>query len=330
MTSPAGSDPLAPGPRHPLGPRPDPPDPALASGPVARTSRRGADPLTYLALVAAIVIWAGSYLVITVALASFTPLALTALRLALSSGCLWVYARGSGETLAVPRRDLWPLLGIGFLLNTVFQVCLNAALFFTTPAHASLAVAGMPIFAAVAARPLLGERLTAGRAAAILMAFAGVALIILSGEEVTAARNAVLGDLLALGTALSWALGSVLSKPFLARYSALKLSTLTLVGGAVSGIPLGVMDLLRTPWGAVTGRSWLALIYLSVLSMAVGWVLWHRGIARVDVSQAAIFNNLTPVATVFLSALLLGEPLTAPLLGGGALVLAGAYLAQRT
>jgi drug/metabolite transporter (DMT)-like permease len=302
------------------------------TGPVSASfmGRRAADPLTYVLLVTANLIWGAAYLVITVALESFTPLALTTLRLILSTACLWLYARWSGETLAVPRRDVLPLLGIGFLLNTAFQICLNASLVFTTPAHASLGVSAMPIFAAVSARVLLRERLTARRTAAILMAFVGVALVIASGRGLAGGRDPVLGDLLALGTAASWALGSVLSKPFLLRYTPLKFTALTLVGGALSAIPWGAADLLRASWGAITAASWLALVYLSVFGMAVAMILWNRAIARIEVGQVAIFSNLTPVATLALSALLLGEPITLPLLAGGALVVGGAYLTQRT
>lgn len=292
--------------------------------------RRRPDPFTYISLLTANLIWGAAYLVIAVALTSFTPMTLTALRLALSTVCLWLYARWTGEALAPPRADLLVLLGLGFLLNTLFQLSLNGAMLFTTPARAALAMASMPIFAAVAGRLFLGEPLSARRTGAILMAFVGVAVIIASGRGLGAARNAVLGDLLALGTAVVWALGSVLSKPFLHRYSPVKFSVLTLAAGAVSAIPIVAVDLARVSWGAVTGASWLAVIYLSVLSMSVAWTLWNRAIARIDVSQVAIFSNLTPVATLVLSALLFGEPITPPLLAGGALVLAGAYLTQRS
>ena len=291
---------------------------------------RAADPLTYAYLISANLIWGGAYLVIAVALRSFTPLALTALRLVVSTGALWLYARWRGERLAVAPGDLLPLLGLGFLLNTLFQVCLNGALAYTTPAHAALAVATMPILATLAARVLLGERVTARRAGAILMAFAGVTLVIASGRGLADARKAVLGDLLGLGTAAAWALGSVWSKPFLRRYSPLRFTILTLAGGAISGIPLGIVDLLNLSWESIPMASWLALLYLSLLGMCVAMFIWNRAIARVEVSRVAIFSNLTPVATLGLSALLFGERLTPALLAGGALVVAGAYLTQRT
>jgi drug/metabolite transporter (DMT)-like permease len=289
------------------------------------------DPIAYLSLVGAVLIWGGSHLAIRVALDSFTPVALAVVRLILSAVCLGVYARWSGESLAVPRGDLLPLLGLGVLSHTVFQFLVNAALLFTTPAHAALMVSTMPTFAALAARGLLREGVSARRAGTILMAFVGVAIVILwSGQGLATARNPVLGDLLALGTAAAWALGSVLSKPFLGRYTVLKFSAVTLAGGALGALPFGAAAVARTSWEAVTGTGWLMLLYLTVGSIALATSLWNRGIAGVEVSRAAIFGNLIPVTTLGLSALLLGERITLPLLGGGALVVIGTYLTQRT
>jgi len=303
---------------------------AHAGAPAASRPRAG-DPVAYLCLTGAVLIWGGSHLAIRVALYSFTPLALAMVRLALSSLCLGAYARWAGETFAVPRRDVLPLLGLGILSFTVFQFFINTAQTFTTPAHASLMVGTMPIFAALAARVLLRERITFLRAAAILMAFVGVAIVILgSARGAGGARDVALGDLLALGTAIVWALASVLSKPYLRRYSTAKFSTLTLFGGTLSAIPFGAPAALRISWGAVSGTGLGLLLYLSVCSTSMANAMWNRGISAVDVSQAAIFGNLIPVATLILSALLLGERITLPLVGGGALVIAGAYLTQRT
>lgn len=289
-----------------------------------------ADAITYLCILGVVLIWASSYPVIAAAVASFSPLALTALRLALSTSLLWLYALFAGERIRIARGDLFPLLGLGFLLNTLFQIGLNASLLFTTQGRASLSIGTMPIFAALVARLVLGERLTARRAMAIAMAFAGVSLVIASGPGLAGTPNAVLGDLLAIGAAAAWAVGSVLAKPFLSRYSPLRFSVLTLAAGAVTGIPVGAAALAAIPWRSIPMTAWLALLYLSMFSMAVAWVLWHRAIARLDVSQVAIFSNMTPVVTLCLSALLSGERLTLPLLAGAALVVAGAYLTQRT
>jgi drug/metabolite transporter (DMT)-like permease len=91
-----------------------------------------------------------------------------------------------------------------------------------------------------------------------------------------------------------------------------------------------VPDLAGTDWRAIPLLGWLALLYVSVLAMGVGWLVWNRPIARIEVTQVAIFSNLTPVFALGLSALLLGERITLPLLGGWALVVVGTYLTQRT
>lgn len=303
--------------------------------PVPGPPSPGRDPAgeaaAYACLVGAVLIWGASHLAIRVALESLAPLRLTTLRLAFSAAFLALWARGAGERLAVPRKDLLPLLGLGTMSFTAFQLLINTAQIFTTPAHASLMVGTMPIFAALAARLLLRERVTLARAGAILMTFVGVAIIILGPEAgLAGARNPALGDLLALGTAVTWALASTLSKPYLRRYSSLKFSAVTLGAAALTFLPFGTASVARLDWAAVSGRSWLALAFLSFLSTATANSLWNRGIAGVEVSRAAIFGNLIPVATLILSALLLGERLTLPLLAGGALVVAGTYLTQRT
>ena len=223
------------------------------------------------------------------------------------------------------------MLGLGALSYTVFQYLLNHAQALTTPAHAALMVGSMPIFAALASRVFLRERITLWRAAAILFTFAGVAIVILgSAHGPGVARNPMLGDLLALGTSISWALGTVLSKPFLRRYSPVRFSAITIAAGALSAIPFGAADVVRTPWAAASGTGWLTLLYLSVCSTGIANALWNRGISGVEVSRGAIFGNLTPVTTLALSVILLGERITPALVGGGALVVTGAYLTQRT
>jgi drug/metabolite transporter (DMT)-like permease len=297
----------------------------------ARGASRGYDPLAYPCLVGAVLIWGASHLVIREAVASFTPLALTLVRLVLSSICVGGYARWAGEHLHVPRRDVLPLLGLGLVSFTLFQAFVNAALVHTTPSHAALMVGTMPIFAALAARAFLGERVPRARAEAIGMTFAGVAIIVLASRPGLArADNPILGDLLALGASVAWAVGSVFSKPYLARYSSAKFSALTLIGGVATAVPLGAADVMRTSWRTVSGTGWALLGYLTFCSTAMANSMWNRGIAGVAVSRAAIFGNLIPVATLGLSALLLGERITPALVGGGALVVLGTYLTQRT
>jgi len=104
-----------------------------------------------------------------------------------------------------------------------------------------------------------------------------------------------------------------------------------LVGGAVlAGLAAATGELGRLDPGQVTGRSWLALLYLigpgSLLAMTC-YVVALRRLPRAAVSTYAYVN---PVVAIGLGALLLGEHLTLITLLGGAVVLASVALLLST
>ena len=73
---------------------------------------------------------------------------------------------------------------------------------------------------------------------------------------------------------------------------------------------------------------WCSIGYLGLFGTVVGFLWYFEGIQTIGPSRAAVFINFVPVNGVLLATLLLGEPLDISLLGGGLLVVLGAYLAN--
>ncbi|NOG50818.1 MAG: DMT family transporter [Chloroflexi bacterium] len=73
----------------------------------------------------------------------------------------------------------------------------------------------------------------------------------------------------------------------------------------------------------------LGVLYLGVISTAVAMWMWNRAFALVDASVASLFFFAQPVVGAALSVILLGQPLTAPLIAGSVLIAAGVLLALR-
>jgi len=79
-------------------------------------------------------------------------------------------------------------------------------------------------------------------------------------------------------------------------------------------------------WAAVTGadwRAWAAVLYQSVLVFGLGYGIWYRLLRLYQVNQTMPFLLLVPVFGVAASVALLGENLTATLVTGGLLTVAG-------
>ena len=226
-----------------------------------------------------------------------------------------------------PQRRQWARLALvaggvvlGFPLLTSFALT-------TAPAsHGAVVIGLLPAATAVAAvlrgheRPPLFFWIMAGAGAAAVVVFAALhggglgglhwSDLLLFGAVAAAAVGYAEGGLLAreLGAwqTVSWAL--VLAAPLM----------LVLTGVAV----------VRQPPSGSAGE-WMALAYLGVVSMFLGFFAWYRGLAIGPMAQVSQIQLVQPVLTICWAALLIGEQLTWPTVLGGAVVIVCAAASVR-
>ncbi|GAA3287380.1 DMT family transporter [Arthrobacter citreus] len=226
-----------------------------------------------------------------------------------------------------PQRRQWARLALvaggvvlGFPLLTSFALT-------TAPAsHGAVVIGLLPAATAVAAvlrgheRPPLFFWIMAGAGAAAVVVFAALhggglgglhwSDLLLFGAVAVAAVGYAEGGLLAreLGAwqTVSWAL--VLAAPLM----------LVLTGVAV----------VRQPPSGSAGE-WMALAYLGVVSMFLGFFAWYRGLAIGPMAQVSQIQLVQPVLTICWAALLIGEQLTWPTVLGGAAVIVCAAVSVR-
>jgi drug/metabolite transporter (DMT)-like permease len=165
----------------------------------------------------------------------------------------------------------------------------------------------------------------------ILVAFLGVALLTLGQGTVQFGFSAsrALGDLLILLNAISGAVAIILLKRMLNRYTPLLTAAYTTTAGAVGLLVLAVIELAMGRASLTVSResmvSWAAVVFMAVFNTVIPYLLWYSALSQLSTTETTIFLYLTPLISVLLSAVMLGEPVGAGLLLGGALILAGAY-----
>jgi O-acetylserine/cysteine efflux transporter len=176
-----------------------------------------------------------------------------------------------------------------------------------------------PVLVAVGAHLLLGERLTRGRLAGVLLGFAGVAVV--SAHEVSAASAGAVAAL--LGAAVCWAAGTLGTRatpeqPALAVVAAQHaLAAPLLIALAAAAEPAPELSL----------RLVLAVLFASVFGAAGGLLLYTLLLRRGEASMVAAWMFSVPIAAALLGVVLLGEPLRTPLAIGLVLVSLGVRLA---
>ncbi len=272
-------------------------------------------------------IWGGSYPAIKATQPFFPPLAFAAFRCAVAAAVLAAVAWPAGAVRPRFRpRDWGRVVLLGLLGTTLFHALLVTGVHHTSPAHAAILVALSPLFAALLAWLLLGERLGARRLGGIGLAFAGVVLIV---TRAGGGGASWLGDLLCLGASLAWALYTVLGKPLLARAAPLAVTTWAAILGAIPLVPPGLPGLAEVRWGALSVERWLLIAYLSAGTIAVANLLWYWALARWTTARVVAFSNLIPLVATAI-AVLAGQEALTPALGLGAVaVLCGVVVAQR-
>ncbi len=242
--------------------------------------------------------------------------------------CLAVLALTQGQSLKV-RRELWPRLMLAAVLNVSgWMVLIGLALLWLPASETALIAYTMPVWAAIIAWPVLGERPTLLRVIALVLAFGGLA-VIMGGNGFIASAAKLPGILMALTGAIGFALGTVLAKKFPLQLPPISAAAWQVGLGC---FPVAVAGLLieTTHPAALTPFAWLLLFYSVAIAFCVCYITWFAALARLPASVAAIGTTAVPVIGVIVSALTLHEPFGVSQIAALALTLGGVVLAARS
>lgn len=283
--------------------------------------------MTDLGMLLVVFIWGGNLTITRGVFQSISPLPFIGLRFALSLGLLLAVVAAFGESLridpALRTRAIW----LGLIGNTLYQFLFQIGLSLTSAANTALLIATAPIWMVLIGL-LRGERVSRAAWGGIGLSFAGIALV-LAGRGVSVSFNTLLGDLLVLLSAICWAIYTMGARPLLARYSALKTTTLTMLSGTPLLVLAGIPGMLTLNWASVPAVAWGGLLYSAVLSIVLAYIIWYSSVQRAGAVRTAIYGNLVPVAGVLIAWAFGGEPITMVQIGGAAAILAGLVLTRR-
>jgi drug/metabolite transporter (DMT)-like permease len=288
-----------------------------------------------LVLLTAISIWALNFSAMKVGIGEIGPLPFPVLRYGIGAIVMALVVLRSEASLRFARRDLGLLLVAGAVGVTMNPLCVVYALQLTTATNVSLLTATQPIFTAVIAT-LVGDELLGRRHwSAIVLGMAGVVLIVEGGSNeqagsvATAAGALPLGELLALGVAVTAASSWVAIRRLLERYSPFRILTAQMAIGTALLLPLAAPALASLEYAAVTPLAWGTLAYSALLAGVVTNLLYYVGVRRVGASRAAVYQYLQSFLGVVFAVSLLHEPLRPLQILGGVVVVAGVLLSRR-
>ncbi len=223
-------------------------------------------------------------------------------------------------------RD-WRVFSLLTALNVVLFLGLQTFAVMLLPSGtAAVVIYLQPILIGVLAWFVLSEPLSTAKMLGLLLGFTGIVAVSVGGfsGEISAA-----GVLFAVGSALSWAIGTVYFKRVQERVSMLWAVALPFLSGglALSALGLATERPAEISW---TGPYVASLLYSGLVGTGLAWVLWLGLVRAGEASRVAAYVFFVPLVSVLIGALLLDERLSFSLLLGATLVVCGIYLANRT
>jgi drug/metabolite transporter (DMT)-like permease len=291
------------------------------TAPVAARHRRGA----LVAVAFTVLAWASAFVAIRFVGASYSPGSLALGRLLVGTAALGVVLL-LGRRWVAPTGREWALIVLcGLAWFAVYNVALNAAEQRVDAGTTAMLVNVGPILIALFAGLLLGEGFPRWLVAGALVAFGGAVLVGAATSDGDPAD--LLGVLLCLAAAVTYAIGVLAQKPVLRRLPAVLVTWLACTVGAVACLPFGpgLLDDLGSAPAAATG--WL--VYLGVVPTACAFSTWAYALARMDAGRLGVSTYIVPPITIVLSAVLLSEAPPVLAVVGGVICLVGVAISRR-
>jgi drug/metabolite transporter (DMT)-like permease len=275
---------------------------------------------TFLALGFTLALWASAFAGIRAGLRGYGPANLAVLRFLVASAVLAVYA-AVAHFRRPARRDVPGLVLSGAIGISFYNLALNYGETRVTAGAASLLIASVPIWTALAARFWLHEKLNGLGWAGVFISFGGVALIASGeGEGIRLSAQA----LIILAAAITSAIYMILQKHYLASYSALEFTAYSIWSGTLLMLPFsgGLAHALR----AASVPSTAAVIYLGIFPGALAYVAWAYVLSHGAAGRTTTLLYAIPVLAIGIAWVWLREVPKPISLVGGAIALAGVVL----
>jgi drug/metabolite transporter (DMT)-like permease len=267
-------------------------------------------------------LWGASFMFIKVGDRELHPITLVGFRMALGALTLVpiVLVRvGARETLRELRAAAWPLIVTGLVNSAIPIYSITWAETRIDSGLTAIIQASAPLFTALLAiRFSHSERVTGSRLAGLVVGFAGVALLV-GGQP----SGDVVAGLAVVFSAVCYAAAALYTAGRLRNVSPLVTALGALTAAAVATLPAGLFQL---PDHVTGWKVTASVLTLGIAGTGIAYILYYALLAGAGASRSILITYLVPAFAVVYGAVLLGEPVTALVIGGLALVLTGIAL----
>ena len=283
----------------------------------------------HLAVLGANIIFAANYSIVKFITPYYIhPFALNFVRVSISISLFWVLWLFNRGPIGIQRKHLgrFVLCGItGVLINQLFFI---TGLSLTTSIHSSLLSLGTPIFISIIAAWLIKEGLNFLKLIGLSFGVGGALLLILLKDQNHTGTNVLLGDLLVIINAISYAFYLVLVRPLMASYSAMHVLRWVFTIGGFMILPICASEFFVVNWRGFEISHFLALGFVAIGATFFAYLFNVYGISKIGSSATGAYIYTQPVFAALIAIIFTGEHFSWIKAVAAIMIFIGVYLAN--
>lgn len=273
-----------------------------------------------------IVFWGVSFIVSKKLMIYITPIQLMWIRFLVAYIALWVMHPKWHFSI---KTDLF-FLATSLFGNTLYFLTENNALQLTQASNVSILVSIAPILSLIVER-ISGndERFSRNQKIGSVTAFAGVVLVVFNG--IISIEIHLLGDCLAISSALCWAIYCVMVKRVSEEFNNFMITRKIMFYAFLTCTPIVFANgKLSNFSGFFTAENILGLLFLGCICSAACYVLWNASIKNLGILKTNIYIYAIPLVTLVAGTIFLNEHISAMGFAGFVLIIGGMIAGNRT
>jgi drug/metabolite transporter (DMT)-like permease len=254
------------------------------------------------------------------------PFGLNIFRVGVSLVLFWIIWLFGKSEAGIRKKDIGRFLLCGLTGITINQTLFIKGLTLTSTVHASLLILTTPLLITILAFWVLKEALTIYKALGLALGIGGCTLLILSKESSSHATNYLLGDLLILINAISYAYYFILVKPLMQHYSPLHVIRWIFTLGFFMILPLGFEEARAVDFTSFGAVHYLSLAGIVLTGTFLAYFFNTYGIQHLGASTTGSYIYTQPVFAVLIATFVLQEALSWQKIVAAVLIFSGVFL----
>jgi drug/metabolite transporter (DMT)-like permease len=264
---------------------------------------------------------------------TFMPaLAINVVRILTALVLFWILFLFKKDKTKVIEKEDWPrLIACAFTGIIINQILFVKGTSITSPIHASLLGLSTPIVIMILGFLLNKESIKPNLIVGLLLGIIGATILIFLKTK-SDKESTILGDVLIILNATSYATYLIIAKPLIKKYSPITIIRWAFTIGAVIIVPFGWKDFTSVNFNAVLQihQNIWALIFICVGATFISYLCIMHGIAKMGSQVVGSYIYTQPIFATIAAMMLFKEPLNATKIIAALLIFGGVYLVNAT